>query len=92
MSQPVWGRLWGVEGCSMHKNMCLRAALLMWRSQERTSLPLSSHLSLPSRSYLFPHFPSFGYRCSLGESTMLYEWSLSMQDMHSLHSPSNAGA
>lgn len=42
----------GVEGCGMHQNMCLLAALMSRRSQERLSLPLSLRLSLPSRPCL----------------------------------------
>lgn len=90
----------GVEGCSMHQNMCLLAAPMMQRSQEKLSLPLSFHVSLPSRFCLSPYFPFFGlwsmhtiaYHCSLGEVTVLYEVSQSMQYMDSLHSPSGAGA
>lgn len=90
----------GVEGCSMHQNMCLLAVPMMQRSQEKLSLPLSLHLFLPSGFCMSPHFPSFGlwfmhtiaYRCSPGEITVLYDVSQSMQYVDSLHSLSNAEA
>lgn len=44
----------GVEGCGMHQNMCLLAALMLRRSRGRLAL------SLPAVQDLSPRLPSFG--------------------------------
>lgn len=53
-------------------------------------LPAIQVLSVSPFPILWLLIPA--YCCSLREITTLYEWSLSMHYMHSLHSPSNAGA